>query len=1180
MSSRIARAVFIPLVMAGLVHAVPAQAEEPLVFSRDVQPIIADKCFACHGPDEQARKKGLRFDLQEGLFGTTKDGQAMIVPGKPGESAFYQRIIHADPDERMPPEEAVAQLTTRELRTLEQWIIEGAAWEGHWAFQAPTRPELPEVSNANWCRNPIDRFILSRLDGAGLKPSEEASKETLIRRVTLDLTGLPPTPEEVRAFLLDNSPNAYERVVDRLLASPRYGERMAFVWLDAARYSDTGGYQRDTKRTMWPWRDWVIAAFNENMPYDQFTIEQLAGDLLPDATLEQKIATGFNRNHRINGEGGIIPEEYAVEYVADRVITTGMAWMGLTMECARCHDHKFDPISQKEFYEFSAFFNNVPEKGKGDERGNDRPFIKVPSADESRIIDEMKTQIAAATDALMAPDTELDALQAMWEEEMGSLFSQVTWNSVTPTSVESAAGATLTIRDDGTILASGENPDKDTYTVTFTAPGPLGAIKLDVLTDDSLPNKGPGRSENGNVVISGIQVEHVADGTTPVPVVDALADYSQPKGDYRVGNAINAEGATGWALGAHLRRENRQAVFVLDANAIKAGDTVRVRVLQQSQYRQHTVGKFRLAVSEASGMGAWARPTLEPWQYLGLLKERKPARTILDEALAPEEGYDPDREYKRGLKWEPKPEWNDGVLTPFESKLPGAHYLYRKFTLAAPTRLTFSLGSDDAMKVWVDGIVKLSKNVDRGVEADQDMVPVFLAAGEHEIMIKVVNYGGSAGFYFRVVEDDGAALLGLLAQFSGTAAERTPEQRRQLRALYREQNPDWQARRASRDDLKAKLADIERKVVTTMVMEEMETPRDTYLLVRGAYDKPDTSAVLKPSVPAALGEMDDSLPKNRLGFAQWLMEPSHPLTARVRVNHYWQQYFGNGIVKTSEDFGTQGAPPTHPKLLDWLAVEFVESGWDVKAMQKLIVMSATYRQSSAVTEELLERDPRNLLLARAPRFRLRAEMIRDQALKLSGLLNGEIGGPSVFPYQPPAMWSSLTFQNMDEFSTNFYTHDTGDKVYRRGLYTFWKRTILPPRMQIFNAAGREQCSMRTETTNTPLQAMVLMNDPTFVEAARHLGQRMILEGGDNAMARVRYGYTLTLGRAPDGDRQRILEEGIADYQAHFASNPEAAKEFITIGESEPHSDIEATELAAYAMLGSVLLNLDETITRE
>jgi len=1164
-----------------------AYADDSIRFNRDVRPIIADRCFACHGPDESARKKNLQFDTEVGLFGTTEDEKAVIVPGDPAKSTLFQRITHSNPDKRMPPEDFHAKLTAEDIEIIKGWIEQGAPWEGHWAYIPPVTPEQPDVSNAHWCRNEIDYYILNRLNEAGLSPSPQAPKNTLIRRVSLDLTGLPPTPDEVDAFLLDNGADAYENVVDRLLASPHYGERMAFPWLDAARYSDTNGYQRDTKRFMWLWRDWVIDAFNDNMPYDQFAIEQLAGDLLPNASISQRVATGFNRNHRINGEGGIIPEEYAVEYVVDRVNTTSAAFMGLTMECSRCHDHKFDPISQKEFYEFYAFFNNVPEQGKGGEQGNDVPVLRVPSEEDIARRARLNGTIDSLKEDLTAPEERLDALQSGWEQDLAHTFSLLDWQIIEPDTLASLNGAELEHLEDNSIFAGGPNADDEVYSISFRADRSFRSLKLELLTDERLADYGPGRADNGNVVVTGFEVDRSPNGepgvVERVQVVSAIAEETQSGGDFSIRNTFDDQSETGWATNSAADHKPVTAIFVLaDSVAIDVGDHITVRIKHESKHKQHNIGRFRLSQSPNGEVGNWAKPTLGPWHYVGPVKNTrygKEGKELYDEVLGPEEGYDEDRSYGN-LRWTEKSEWGDGKVIKFGGQAEAAHYLHRVISVDVPMSFHLSLGSGDAIKVWLDGNLVLAKNVSRDAAPDQETLALYLSPGDHDLMIKIVNFDRFSGFYFRPIEDDGRSLLALMAQLNSPVAERSETAQLEIQRLFRMQDREWNQIKQRIVRMEELLADYEELIPTTMVMAEMDTPRDTYLLNRGVYNNPDESEKLFPDVPAALGEMDSTLPKNRLGFAKWLTDTAHPLTARVRVNHYWQMYFDTGLVKTSEDFGTQGFSPSHPELLDWLATYFMESGWDVKGIQKKIVMSATYRQRSHIREDQVAKDPENILLSRAPRFRLPAEMIRDQALYVSGLINPEVGGPSVMPYQPDKMWSSLTFQNMDKFATNYYIPDSGDSLYRRGLYTFWKRTIPPPRMQIFNAAGREMCSMRQENTNTPMQAMALLNDPTYVEASRHLAQRMILEGGRKTEARVEFGYKLALASDPGAEKRSILVDGLKQYRKHFKLNKEDAEAFINVGDSKPDTSIKAEELAAYTMLASVILNLDEVITRE
>ncbi|MED5382048.1 MAG: PSD1 and planctomycete cytochrome C domain-containing protein [Verrucomicrobiota bacterium] len=767
---------FCALLFAGWLPAGSVVAWESVLFNRDVRPILSDNCFECHGPDSAKRKADLRLD-------TGAPGQAIISAGKTSGSELFKRITHADPEERMPPEDSGRVLAPGDIETLRTWILQGAKWAKHWAFIPPGQPAIPPAKNSTWPSGGIDRFVLAKLQRAGLQPSPRADRETLLRRVSFDLTGLPPTPREIDSFLADTSPRAFEKVVDRLLASPRYGERMALDWLDAARYADSHGYSLDRRRVMWPWRDWVIRAFNDNLPFDQFALEQLAGDLLPDATIDQRVATGFNRNHSIQSEGGVINEEYRVETVVDRVETTSAVFLGLTFGCARCHDHKYDPISQREFYEFYALFNNVPETahvGNADKMA-DKPFVKLPSAVQQKQMDRQRTEIAEL--------------------------------------------------------------------------------------------------------------------------------------------------------------------------------------------------------------------------------------------------------------------------------------------------------------------------------------------------------------------------------------EKKSESEQQLKT----------ARKA--------LAALGQVVPTAMIMGELSPARKTFVLSRGQYDQPSDVEV-NVGLPAALGQWPASAPRNRLGLARWIVGAENPLTARVVMNRFWQMHFGTGIVKSTEDFGSQGEWPTHPALLDWLADEFVRSGWNRKAMHKLIVMSATYQQASRMSPQLLEADPSNRLFSRGPRFRLPAEMIRDHALASSGLLVGRLGGESVRPYQPPGLWDDVVYENVPRF-----VQDHGGKLYRRSMYTYWKRSVPPPNMQAFDAPSREVCVLTRAKTNTPLAALVLMNDPTFVEASRKLAGRVLRDGGATAESRLTLLHRLVCGRRPTERELGLLSVALAELRADYRAEPEAAQRLMEIGESPHDPSLDVAELAAYASLANAVLGTDEAITR-
>lgn len=994
--------------------ATVALAEERVQFNRDIRPLLSEKCFFCHGPDASHREADLRLDVES-------EAKAYAIDlEQPHESELVARITSDDADLRMPPPDSGEELTTEEMELLRRWIEQGAPYEDHWSFVPPRRPELPAVGDPSWVRNSIDRFVLARLDEGHAQPSPEADRYALIRRVTLDLTGLPPTVGEVEAFVADSSDDAYERVVDRLLQSRRYGEHMARYWLDAARYADTNGYQYDLEREQWVWRDWVIHAFNTNMPFDQFTVEQIAGDLLPDATDQQRLATAFHRNHPITIEGGVIDEEYRTEYVVDRLVTTSTVWLGLTMMCSRCHDHKYDPISQREFYQFYAFFNNVPERGLN---GFD-PKLDVPSplraAQEARSARQLK-EAAERLDQLLAGER---GDLAGWEHQVIE-ETRDRWEVVVPEVRRSRGGAELVVQSDHSILARGENPATEVYELILTADQPIHAIRLEALTHESFAGGGAGRAANANFVLSEFEVAAAASDASQdfmaAKIASADADYSQE--GFAISAAIDGQiDSTGWAVDGNVKREHRTVTFVL-AEPIRSDATAKVRIRMHFAYGgSHQIGRFRVA-------------------------------------LAPQPPVD------------------------------------------LPAEIDAIANQDAALR-----------SADAAAQLKEYLADRF---GSPELR---------------------------------TAVAQVRSARAELAAL--------------------------RETPATMVMAEMETPRTTHVLLRGEYDQPGDE--VQAGTPAALPPMPDGLPRNRLGLARWLVTRDHPLTARVAVNRFWQQIFGTGLVKTAEDFGAQGEWPSHPELLDWLAVEFVDSGWDVKALLKQIVMSATYRQSSTASPERLAQDPENRLLGRGPRNRLDAEVIRDSALAASGLLSDQIGGPSVFPYHPSGLWQEIN--NRPGYSRT-YQQDSGDNLYRRSVYTFWKRTVPPPSMAVFDAPEREFCIIRRSRTNTPLQALALLHDPQYVEAARHLAGRMLSEGGATMEQRLSHGFQLCHARPPSDDELAVLSEIVASRLAQYRDDRDAAARLLEVGDSPRDASTDEAELAAWTAVGRVMLNLSEFVTK-
>jgi len=1008
------------VVLTGCLAALPGRVvadDLPMTvqFNRDVRPILSDACFTCHGPDKGRRKADLRLDLADDVY-ADRGGHRLVVPGDPGKSELLHRLTHAEPARRMPPARAGRTVTPAQIAVIKRWIEQGAKWQSHWAFLPPERPTPPSTTGP--VRNPIDAFLLARLEKDGLAISAEAERATLLRRVSLDLTGLPPTPGEVDAFVNDRSPAAYEKVVERLLASPRYGERMAIRWLEAARYADTHGYQTDGERVMHRWRDWVLDAYNRNLPFDRFTVEQLAGDLLPNATLDQRIATGFNRNHRGNSEGGIIPEEYAVEYVADRVETTATVWLGLTLGCARCHDHKYDPVTQKEFYRLFAYFNNVPEQGRALKYGNSPPYLKAPTREQVEHLQRLDTAVALKGQVGLLLLPALLEAQAAWEKALPG-DAEIDW---TPD-----AGLKGRFLRDGDGFDGSRDADAgDVGDFGFLDRFTVGAwVKPD--------------GAKGGVIVS------------------RTADVAQGEG---------------WRL-----------------------------ALADGKLRVHLV--------------------------------------------------------KRWL--------DDAIHVEAEQPLPAGRWSHVAFTYDG-SRLA------SGVRLYVDGRpVRVKVLLDELNQTFQTKQPLRIGGPVeyfHGGIRDVRVYAGAlAADVVRLlpVEDRIDAIV--------RSAKRTPEQEAKLAGYFREKHAPEAVRDALRDleRAQAERAAFWEGVPTVMVMEEMATPRETFVLVRGQYDKKGDKVT--PGTPAALGAPLDGPRNDRLALARWLTDGRHTLTARVAVNRLWQQHFGVGLVKTLDDFGSQGDWPSHPELLDWLATEFVRTGWDVKAMHRLIVTSAAYRQSSRTTPELLARDPENRLLARGPRLRLSAEMIRDQALAASGLLVERLGGPSVKPYQPVGLWKDLT--GADE-----YVQDHGPNLYRRGLYTFWKRTAAPPMLATFDAAGREVCVVRESRTNTPLQALNLLNDVTFVEAARVLAQRVLAEGPASDEARVTAIVRRVLGRSPTTAELAILTAGLVRYRERFANDPMAARKLLGQGEYPRQAGLDEREWAALTTVASLVLNLDEAVTRE
>ncbi|GAB3247961.1 DUF1553 domain-containing protein [Larkinella harenae] len=1018
------------------------QLPDQIDYNLHVKPILSDKCFFCHGPDKASQKGGLELATREGAMAAlkkAKNKKHAIVPGDLAESEVYYRLVTTDEDQMMPPKSSNRTLSNYEKAVLLKWIEQGAEYKPHWALIKPGKPALPTVKNTRWTQNPIDHFVLNKLEAQGLAPSPEADRENLIRRVTLDLTGLPPTVAEVDAFLADRAPNAYEKVVDRLLKSPHYGEKMAVDWLDVARYADTHGYTVDRYRPMWPWRDWVIKSFNRNQPFDQFITWQLAGDLLPHSTREQRLATGFNRNHSQNMEGGIINEEFRVEYVADRANTVGTALMGMTVECARCHDHKYDPISQKDYYSLFAFFNNVDEAGQISwDDAMPVPTMLLPESKHDSLLTFLDAKIKTVETALS---------QTVGQEE--GAFTQ--WQAKSGASVPFDLRKGLQARFTFDQLVNG----KFLNTVSKKDTGK-------VLDPVLVPGKyGKAFQSNGDDILTLGEV--------------GIFNRSQP---FSIGVWVNIPGDVNKAALVH--KGNGDILYNFRGYFLNLRD-----------------GKAELLMAHT-------------WPYNAIIRV--------------------------GTQVLPKEKWIHLTMT------------YDGSSKANGLRLYVD-GQEAALVTEKDNLYKdiLFRGKQTGLMVGADMRGPGFKKGSFDDLV----------VYDRTLTAPEARAL----------AKADPNLKADKNYYLNTVSATYQQQRAELQKLRAERNRIVEEVPEIMVMEEMKTPRPTYLLKRGVYDAPGER--VQPDVPASILPFPKEYPKNRLGLSKWLLHPDNPLTARVVVNRYWQAYFGTGLVKSANNFGNQGNLPTHPELLDWLAVQFQTSGWNVKAMQKLIVMSATYRQSSRGTPELLRKDPENTWLARGPLFRLTAEMIRDNALSSSGLMSVRLGGESVKPYQPEGLWA---------VNNTTYEQDKGEKLYRRSLYTFWRRTNPPPSMNTFDAPSRSYCVVQRQKTSTPLQALVLLNDPQFVEAAKLVAARSF-EQYKAVPDRLTQVFRLLTSRKPVEKELAILTKLYEQEYRKFKQSPAKMQGWIQAGEYPLPKVDELPALAAGAVVASTVMNSEAFMTK-
>lgn len=1001
----------------------PARGDETLEYNRDIRPILAENCFACHGPDSASRKANLRLDRRDDAIEA-----GAITPGAPDESELVARILSDEPEERMPPPSARKTLTSEQKVLLRRWVESGAEYQAHWSYLPLKPPTLPVVRDSAWVRNPIDAFVLARLEPAGLAPAPEADRRALARRAALDITGLPPDPKDVDAFVRDEAADAYEKYVDRLLQSQHWGEHRARAWLDAARYADTHGFHFDNFREMWSYRDWVIDAFNRNMPFDQFTLEQLAGDLLPNRTLEQQIASGFNRCNMTTNEGGTIPEENLVGYARDRTETVSQVWLGLTMGCAVCHDHKFDPISQREFYELSAFFNNTTQGALDGNIRDTPPIIVVPTAQDRARWEELVPLLAETRGRI---EERKQAARPGFEAWLGA---------------QTAESLSQWIASDGLVLRARTGPLEE------AAPAATPELQADL-----------GDFEKDQPFTASVWIR-LDKRDQSAALLSRMDERNGHRGwDFWI---------EGGRVGAHIvSKWSEDAIKVVSATQLPEKTWIHVTMRYDGSSKAAGVtvffdGKPQALQTHEDRLSGSTRASVP------LLVGRRPLGSVLSDAALHDV-----RLYNRTL--------TNGEI----ERLAGATRALELIRLQSDQR---AAGQLDGLFEW----------------------------------------------YLKLLDEPWKAL------------------QKDLAALTREETG------------------IKQRGTVAHVMEEKPEPATAYVLFRGEYDK--RRDLVEPGVPKILPPYPSDQPRNRLGFAHWLLRPEHPLTARVTVNRFWQEVFGTGLVRTAGDFGVSGELPSHPELLDWLAIEFQRSGWDVKQLFKLMLTSSTYRQASVTTPEKLQRDPDNRLLSRGPRFRMEAEMVRDYALAASGLIVYKVGGPSVKPYQPDGVWEAVA---MPESNTKSYRADRGENLYRRSLYVFWKRAAPPAMLETFNAPSRETCTVRRERTNTPLQALVTLNDPQFVEAARALAQRALIEGGETTQSRIDYAAQRVLTRSLEPAELAIVERSLQGLLEYYFAHPEDAAALLQVGESKPAPELNPSELAAWTMLANELMNLDEALNK-
>ncbi|QDT13621.1 Planctomycete cytochrome C [Planctomycetes bacterium K23_9] len=1159
----------------------PALAAE-VNFNRDVRPILSDHCFACHGPDEHDRQADLRLDTADGIQAAVNVDSADRV--ERAASELVLRVLSTDPDMVMPPADFHKPLSQKQKDVLKDWVLDGAKYQQHWSFISPTRPEVDSSA-----ATPIDGFLNCRIAAAGLVATAPADKRTLLRRVCLDLTGLPPDAQQIETFLSDDSDDAYEKLVDRLIDSPSFGEQMGRYWLDLVRYADTHGLHLDNYREMWPYRDWVIDAFNDNMPLDQFYTEQLAGDLLPDATDSQKIASGFNRLNVTTNEGGSIYDEVFARNVMDRTDAFGTIFLSLTTGCAVCHDHKFDPITQADYYSLSAFFNSLDGRALDLNVKDPAPVLRVPSDEQKQRLKEIDEELPHAIARLSDPIETVDQAQRQWEQTYSPSAAPVE-HILQPSQVTSAANKKTNIRKDGSFEITKDPAAKDTLTLVATLPSealPAGAqwqtLRLDGLVDK--PDDRPGLSSNGNVVLSEIVVETASSSDDPewhvVPIDSAIADVEQGDGPFAVSYAFDGKvnGSEGWAVDGHRKTGPRTAWFMMPtlvSGTEERPTLIRVQLKFQSVHAAHQFRRMRCTLSDSGPtVPKNQRITFGDIHSVGPFAVESASPGYGRKFASQEKKFDAGEVFNyndRTYRWQHRADLLPVQVNalPKLSDRSSVTVLHQKIHAPKAQKATLLIGTDDGHQIFLNGKRIAMHRAAGELKPLHHEYDVDLKKGDNRLYVKVINHNGESRLCYAWRSPAIEAPSHLVQLLSVPAKDRSAAEQTAIQKYYRAvhcQHPDWLALIDLRNGLQKAREKLIAESPTTLVWKELAKPREAHILNRGQYDQPGD--VVPRTTPSFLPPLPVDAPLDRLGLARWLCSPDHPLTARVAVNRFWQQIFGMGLVKTSEDFGSQGDAPTHPQLLDHLAVEFRESGWDVKQLIKSLVMTEAYGRDSQASDSALQVDPENRLFARGPRYRLDAEVLRDQALELAGLLRKDRGGPSVKPPQPDGLWYAVGYSRSN--TAKFTADKEDDKIYRRSVYIFWKRTSAPPQMSTFDAPSRESCTARRERTNTPLQALLLMNEVQYLQAAKSLAVMAQSQTEvDSDQQRIEWLFQKITIRPPTSIETDELQGLLVDLKRSYAVDLSEAKKLV---------GKRSADLAAWTVLASTLLNLDEVVSK-